>query len=87
LGNGDKRELYNGFGDSLARAFEFVATPTLFGLGGHLLDGRLGTTPLLTVILVVFAMAGTFVRMYFEYETAMREHEAQAPWRRTGGVT
>ncbi len=74
--DGDKRELYNGFGDTLARAFEFVAAPALLGLLGHAIDGRLHTNPLFTVLLVVFALAGTFVRMYYEYETAMKQHEA-----------
>ena len=78
----EKRELYNGFGDTLARAVEFVAAPGLFAYGGHVLDGRLGTGNLLTVALAVFAMAGVFVRAYFAYEVAMREHEAERPWAR-----
>ena len=41
----EKRELYNGFGNALSRAFELVVTPLIFGLGGHLLDGALGTGP------------------------------------------
>ena len=78
----EKRELYNGFGDTLARAVEFVAAPGLFAYGGHVLDGRLGTGSLLTVALAVFAMAGVFVRAYFAYEVAMREHESERPWAR-----
>ncbi len=80
----DRRELYNGFGDTLARAFEFVGTPVLFAFFGHTADGKLGTRPLFTVGLVVFAVAGVFVRMYYGYEAAMREHEARAPWQRPG---
>ncbi len=79
---GEKRELYGGFGNSLVWAFEFAATPLLFGLIGHFLDGRLGTGPWLTVILVVFALAGLTVRMYYGYVAAMEEHEATAPWKR-----
>lgn len=78
----DKRELYNGFGDSLVRAVELVAVPAVFGLVGHVLDGRFGTSPALTVGLVAFALVGTVVRMYYAYEVAMRAHEAAAPWAR-----
>lgn len=85
--DGDKRELYNGFGDTLARAFEFVGAPAVFGLLGHAVDVRLHTNPAFTVILVVFALAGTFVRMYYEYETAMKRQEAaRATLHRPGGV-
>ena len=76
----ERRELYNGFGDTLARAVEFVAAPGLFAYGGHLLDARFDTGNLLTVVLAVFAMAGVFVRAYFAYEVAMRHHEAERPW-------
>ncbi|MDP9402007.1 MAG: AtpZ/AtpI family protein [Actinomycetota bacterium] len=76
----DKRELYNGFGDTLAKAVEFVVTPMLFGFGGHLLDGWLGTGAVFTALLAVFALAGTSVRMYYGYEAAMKAHEADSPW-------
>ena len=42
-----------GAGDALAKAFEMIATPALFGVGGWLVDGRLGTFPLVTLILVL----------------------------------
>ena len=82
MDDGDRRGLYNGFGDALARAVEFVAAPAAFGFLGHLVDGLAGTEPLFTVVLVVFALAGTFVRSYYAYEAAMNEHEARAAWRR-----
>ncbi len=56
-----------GAGDALAKAFEMVATPAIFGVGGWLVDGRLGTFPLVTVVLV-FVVFGyqvwAFVRSY-----------------------
>lgn len=76
----DKRELYNGFGDTLARAVEFVVTPMLFGFGGRLLDGWLGTGVVFTALLAVLALAGTSIRMYYGYEVAMKAHETGAPW-------
>ncbi len=84
MDRGDNRELWSGLGDTLARAVEFVGTPVLFALFGHAADGQLGTRPLFTVLLVVFALAGTFVRMYYGYEAAMKKHEARAPWQRPG---
>ncbi|MDP9387648.1 MAG: AtpZ/AtpI family protein [Actinomycetota bacterium] len=80
----ERRELYNGFSDTLARAVEFVAVPAVFAFLGHLLDGLLGTGSVFTVALAVFALAGTFVRAYYAYDVAMREQEAGAPWARPG---
>jgi len=79
----EKRALYNGFGDTLTRAVEFVAAPALFAFIGHLLDGVLSTAPVFMVGLAAFAMVGVFVRAYFAYEVAMREHEADTPWGRS----
>ena len=79
---GERRELYSGFGDSLALAFEFAATPSLFGWIGYFIDRRLGTTPWLTIALVIFALAGLTVRIYYRYVAAMAEHERSAPWRK-----
>ena len=77
---GERREIYSGFGDSLVWAVEFAATPLLFGWLGHFLDGRLGTNPWLTILLVVFAISGLIVRAYYGYVAAMEAHEANAPW-------
>jgi hypothetical protein len=72
-----RRETYNGFGDTLARAVELVATPLLFGFFGHLLDDRLDTGVVFTVVLGVLALAGTVIRMYYGYVEQMRAHEAE----------
>lgn len=80
----EKRALYNGFGETLTRAVEFVAAPGIFAWLGHLADRALSTGTLLTVAFAVFAAAGVFVRAYFAYGEAMREHEAAAPWARSG---
>lgn len=86
LDRGDNRELWSGFGDTLSRAVEFVGTPVLFAFFGYAADGRFGTRPLFTVLLVVFALAGIFVRMYYGYEAAMKQHEARASWHRPGAA-
>ena len=43
----ERRELNNGFGEALSRAFEIAVTPAIFGVGGYLLDRKLGVVPLL----------------------------------------
>ena len=76
----DKRDLYNGFGNTLARAIEFVAAPVLFALGGAALDRRFDLTPILTITLLVLALTGTFVRTWYSYVESMKAEEAKGPW-------
>mgnify|MGYP001305637571 CR=1 FL=1 len=80
-----RQELYNGFGDTLARGFEIAVIPILFGGFGWFLDRRLGTMPVLTIILAVFALVAMAVRTYFAYDAEMRAHDAASPWGRTTG--
>jgi len=47
----DRRDLYNGFGDTYTRAFELVVTPTIFGLIGWWLDTRFGSFPAVALTL------------------------------------
>ena len=77
-----KRESYNGFGEGLARAFEFAVTPAIFGAIGYFIDGRIGIRPVLTIVFVVFALVGMFVRMWFGYDQEMKGHEAKGAWNR-----
>ena len=73
----ERRELYNGFGETLARAFEIAVTPLLFGLFGHLLDGAAGTSPLFTIVLFLLAVVGLAVKLYYGYVEEMKVHEAR----------
>jgi hypothetical protein len=82
IGSSDRRDLYNGFGDGLARAFEFAVTPVIFGAMGYGLDRWLGIFPLLTITLLLFALTGQFVMMWIRYDAEMRAHEAGAVWNR-----
>ncbi len=79
----DKRDLYNGFGDTLARAIEFVAAPVLFAFLGSILDRRFDLTPVLTVVFLVVALGGTFARTWYGYVEAMKAEEAKGPWHRS----
>ena len=78
-GQADRRRLYNGFGETLAHAFELVATPALFALIGHFLDLWFGTNPVLTIALGIFCLVGMGIRMYYGYVETMKAHEAAVP--------
>jgi F0F1-type ATP synthase assembly protein I len=77
-----KQDLYNGFGDTLAKGFELAVTPVLFGGIGYVLDRFLGVTPVLTLVLFVLSVVGLGVRMYYGYVAEMEAHELNAPWAR-----
>jgi F0F1-type ATP synthase assembly protein I len=77
-----RQETFQGFGDTLAVAFELAVTPFIFGLIGYGLDRWLGLTPVFTIVLVLFCIAGLSVRMWFEYDARMKAHEAAGPWAR-----
>ena len=79
----DKRDLYNGFGNGLSRAFELAVTPVVFGGFGYALDRALGLVPVVTIVATLFALAGMFVRMWYGYDREMRAHEARGPWSRS----
>ena len=75
-----RRKLYSGYADSMTRAFELVVAPLVFGLIGFGLDRAFGLTPILTIIAVVVAFAGTGVKLWYRYDMEMRRHDVGAPW-------
>jgi F0F1-type ATP synthase assembly protein I len=75
----ERRELYDGFGETLATAFELVVTPLLFGFLGHLLDRAAGTKLLFTILFVVLAIVGLATKMYYGYVEDMKVHQARIP--------
>ena len=77
--SGSNQHLYNGFGNTSARAFELALTPAIFGFLGHLLDRALGTSPVFLIVFVILCVIGMGVRMYYGYNQSMAEHEAQLP--------
>jgi F0F1-type ATP synthase assembly protein I len=70
-----KRDLHRGFGDTLSRAFEFAGAIAIFLFLGWRLDRWVGTQPLFMIVLVVFALAGLTVKLWYAYDLQMREHE------------
>jgi F0F1-type ATP synthase assembly protein I len=78
----DKRDFYNGFGDGLARAFEYAVTPAIFGFLGWLLDRAVGTVPLFTIVFALLCVVGMFLKTWYTYDAMMRAHDAESPWGR-----
>ena len=79
------RDTYQGFSESLGRAFELALTPAIFGLAGYGLDRWLGIFPLLTTLFALLAIVGLVTRMYYSYTARMKELEAAGPWAPTPG--
>ena len=68
--------------DNLGRGMEMALTLLLFLLVGWAIDQWLGIFPLFTIVLVVLAAIGIFVRLRYTYEVAMLRHEAERDARR-----
>jgi F0F1-type ATP synthase assembly protein I len=65
----------NAIADGFAKAVEFVVTPMIFGVGGFFLDRWLGTSPVFTVILFVWALTVTVGMAVRDYNQKMRAEE------------
>ena len=78
---------YEGFGDGFARAVELVVTPLLVGFFGHLLDGWLGTGPILTIVMGAWGLVAMVLLTYYGYEARMKEEEEKLFGRRPGRAT
>jgi len=58
-------------GDSLGRGAEMAISALVFSVIGLIFDSLFGTTPTITIALVVFSLVGNFVRMYYQYKAVM----------------
>jgi F0F1-type ATP synthase assembly protein I len=63
-------------GDSLGRGAEMAISVLVFTVIGLVIDALVGTTPTITIALVVFSLVGNFVRMYYQYKSVMDGHIA-----------
>jgi F0F1-type ATP synthase assembly protein I len=70
-------EVSKGFDDGLSKAFELALTPAVLGVGGWLLDTRIGTTPLFTLVLLLLRL-GTSRLALVPLRRAMRHQEQVA---------
>jgi hypothetical protein len=77
-----RRELNNGFGDALARSFEFAITPMIFAAIGFAIDRALDTSVLFTIVLLVFGLVGVLIRWFYDYEHKISLVEAKRDERR-----
>ena len=75
-----RRDLYQGFGNALATAFELVGAPLLFAFAGWFLDRKLGWSPVLTIILGMYGLMGGVLRAYYGYVNKMKLEEEGKPW-------
>ncbi|MBI4935605.1 MAG: AtpZ/AtpI family protein [Actinobacteria bacterium] len=64
-------------GQTLGRGMDFALVVLVFLGIGYVLDRWLDTRPLFMIGLVVFAMVGQFIKMYYDYTTTMQELEAE----------
>lgn len=75
MGQIDRRELNNGFGNALSKAVELVVTPLIFAFLGHLLDGWLDTGMVFAVSFGVFTLGYVSWKFYLGYDASMRAEE------------
>lgn len=83
----ERRDLNNGFGDALSRAFELAATPALFSGVGYLIDRWLGTTPVFMIVFLVWAVVASIVLWWYRYDARMKKIEAELVAKRDIGIS
>lgn len=74
-----RRELNRGAGDALSTAIELAVTPAVFAFVGWRLDDRLGTAPVLLLVLFLFTMGYEIWKLFVRYDAQMRDHESRVP--------
>ena len=77
------RETYNGYGEGLTLAFEIALVPTIFGAIGFGIDSWLGILPAFTIILALLGIVGLSIRLFCDYATRMKTHDAEGAWARS----
>ena len=79
----ERQATWQGFGDALAMAVEFVATPLLFALFGYWLDRVFGTGPVLAITIGLLGLVGVVLRTYYWYQANMSREQEGKPWKRS----
>jgi F0F1-type ATP synthase assembly protein I len=62
---------------ALGHGMDMAITVLVFLGLGALLDRWLGTKPLFMIFFVVLALVGRFVKIWFDYDAAMKSQEAR----------
>jgi F0F1-type ATP synthase assembly protein I len=78
----DTRNFFQQEDDAWSRAIELALTPVVAAGIGYVIDRVVGTVPIFTIVFLVLAVIGTFVKMYYAYDTKMKAHDAESPWGR-----
>jgi len=78
----DTRNFFQQEDDAWSRAIELALTPVVAAGIGYVIDRVVGTVPIFTILFLVLAVIGTFVKMYYAYDTKMKAHDAESPWGR-----
>lgn len=64
-------------GQTLGRGMDFALVVLVFLGIGYALDRWLDTRPAFMIGLVLFAVVGQFIKLYYDYKAAMDVHEAE----------
>ena len=78
-------QMRTGATDTLGSGAELAGVVIVFFLLGWGLDVWLGTLPAFMIVLVLFAVVGQFVKMYFVYNQQMRTLEDERAVTSRGG--
>ena len=63
--------------DSLGRGAEISVSVGIFLVVGLVVDNSLGTRPIFTILLSLFSLLGSFVRMWYVYDGNMKVQEVK----------
>ena len=61
-------------------SLELVITVIVFVLVGRLIDERMGSTPVFTIIFTVLGIAGSFTSAYFRYMATSKMLDKEKVW-------
>jgi F0F1-type ATP synthase assembly protein I len=73
-------------GQTLGRGMDFALVVLVFLGIGFGLDHWFGTRPWCMIGLVIFAVVGQFIKMYYEYTAEMEQHEAERAQRSRASI-
>ncbi len=71
------KSLATGSADSLGHGMDVALSIAVFLVAGWLVDRWLGTAPVFTIVLIVVAAVGQFVRLKYTYDAQMEQLEAE----------
>jgi len=71
--------------DALSHAMAMVAVPAAFGLAGWWIDSKIGTGPVLLLLLAAFGVVCSFASAFYRYERRIADHDVGKPWTRSAG--